>query len=103
MIQRQLKKSIEKYLFQKKTIILYGARQTGKTTLMDQILEPFKDETLFLNGDDADTKELFTNLNATLLVPIIGKSKIVLLDEAQRKTAVFPKLFPMLIPIMSLR
>ncbi len=39
MIQRHLKKSIEKYLFHKKTIILYGARQTGKTTLMEQILE----------------------------------------------------------------
>ncbi len=84
MIQRHLKRSIEKYLFQKKTIILYGARQTGKTTLMDQILEPFREETLFLNGDDADTRQLFTNLNATQLVPLIGKSKIVLLDEAQR-------------------
>jgi len=84
MIQRHLKRNIEKYLFQKKAIILYGARQTGKTTLMEQILEPFREETLFLNGDDADTREMFTNLNATQLVPIIGNSKIVLLDEAQR-------------------
>ncbi|MCA1758706.1 MAG: ATP-binding protein [Bacteroidales bacterium] len=84
MIERHLKKSIEKYLFKKKAIILYGARQTGKTTLMEQILEPFREETLFLNGDDADTREMFTNLNATQLIPIIGNSKIVLLDEAQR-------------------
>lgn len=84
MIQRHLKKSIEKYLFQKKAIILYGARQTGKTTLMEQILAPYKEETLFLNGDDADTREMLTNLNATQLIPIIGNSKIVLLDEAQR-------------------
>jgi uncharacterized protein len=84
MIQRHLRKRIEKYLFQKKTIIVYGARQTGKTTLMEQILEPYKDETLFLNGDDADTREMLANLNATQLVPIIGNSKIILLDEAQR-------------------
>ncbi len=84
MIQRHLKQIIEKYLFQKKTIILYGARQTGKTTLMEQILEPYREETLFLNGDDADTREMFTDLNATRLVPVIGNSKIVLLDEAQR-------------------
>lgn len=84
MIQRHLKRNIEKYLFQKKTIILYGARQTGKTTLMEQILEPYRQETLFLNGDDADTREMFTNPNATQLIPIIGNSKIVLLDEAQR-------------------
>ncbi len=84
MIERHLKKSIEKYLFKKKAIILYGARQTGKTTLMEQILAPYRDETVFLNGDDADTREMLTNLNATQLVPIIGNSKIVLLDEAQR-------------------
>jgi uncharacterized protein len=84
MIERHLKKSIEKYLFKKKAIILYGARQTGKTTLMEQILAPYRDETLFLNGDDADTRAMFTNLNATQLIPIIGNSKIVLLDEAQR-------------------
>ncbi len=84
MIQRHLKKGIEKYLFRGKTIILYGARQTGKTTLMEQILEPFREVTLFLNGDDADTREMLTNLNAIQLIPIIGSSKIVLLDEAQR-------------------
>ncbi len=84
MIERHLKKSSEKYLFKKKAIILYGARQTGKTTLMEHILEPYRNETLFLNGDDADTREMFTNLNATQLIPIIGNLKIVLLDEAQR-------------------
>lgn len=84
MIRRHLKKNIEKYLFKKKAIIIYGARQTGKTTLMEQILAPYKEETLFLNGDDADTREMFMNLNATRLIPIIGSSKIVFLDEAQR-------------------
>ena len=84
IIQRDIKKSIEEFLFKNKAIILYGARQTGKTTLMEQILAPYSDETLFLNCDDADTREMFTNLNATRLVPIIGNSKIVLLDEAQR-------------------
>jgi len=51
---------------------------------MKQILEPYREETLFLNGDDADKRKILTNLNATKLVPIIGDSKIVLLDEAQR-------------------
>jgi uncharacterized protein len=84
MIQRHLKSIIASYLFKKKAVILYGARQTGKTTLMEQILAPFSEKTLFLNGDDADTREMLTNLNATKLIPIIGKSEIVLLDEAQR-------------------
>ncbi len=42
IIQRHLKKSIEKYLFQKNdNYSLHGARQRGKTTLMDQILTTF--------------------------------------------------------------
>lgn len=84
LVQRHLQKRIEEHLFQKKAIILYGARQTGKTTLIEQLLRPYQDEAIFLNGDDADIREMFSNLNAIKLVPIIGDSKIILLDEAQR-------------------
>lgn len=84
MILRQLKHIIENYLFKGKTIIIYGARQTGKTTLVEQILESYREDTLFLNGDDADVRKMLADLNATKLIPIIGKSKIVVLDEAQR-------------------
>lgn len=84
MIQRHLKIIIEKYLFQKKSIILFGARQTGKTTLMEEVLKPYRNETLFLNGDDADARNMLSDLNAAKLTPIIGKAKIVFIDEAQR-------------------
>lgn len=84
MVLRQLKQSIKNYLFKGKTIIIYGARQTGKTTLVEQMLESYREDTLFLNGDDADVRKMLTDLNATKLIPIIGKSKIVVLDEAQR-------------------
>lgn len=84
MIQRQLKNRIEGYLFKGKTIIIYGARQTGKTTLLEQMLEPYRGDTLFLNGDDTDIRGMLSNLNATKLIPILGKSKIVVVDEAQR-------------------
>jgi hypothetical protein len=84
MIQRQLKQIIESYLFKGKTNVIYGARQTGKTTLLEQMLEPYRGDTLFLNGDDADIRGMLSDLNATKLIPIIGKSKIVVVDEAQR-------------------
>jgi uncharacterized protein len=48
------------------------------------MLEPYRESTLFLNGDDTDVRVLLTDLNATKLVPIIGNSKIVVIDEAQR-------------------
>jgi len=84
MIQRRLRLIIEGYLFKGKTIVIYGARQTGKTTLLEQMLEPYRGDTLFLNGDDADIRGMLSDLNATKLIPIIGKSKIVVVDEAQR-------------------
>jgi len=84
MIQRRLQPIIEGYLFKGKTIVIYGARQTGKTTLLEQMLEPYRGDTLFLNGDDADIRGMLSDLNATKLIPIIGKSKIVVVDEAQR-------------------
>ncbi len=84
MVKRYLEDIINRYVFKNKTIIIYGARQTGKTTLVERILKEHKKETLFLNGDDADVREMLTDVSSTKLIPVIGDSKIVVLDEAQR-------------------
>ena len=84
MVKRNLQDIIESLLFKNKTLIIYGARQTGKTTLVGEIVKPYKSETLFLNGDDADIRELFSNINSTRLIPIISNHKILVIDEAQR-------------------
>lgn len=84
MVKRHLEDIINRYLFKNKTIIIYGARQTGKTTLVERILKEHKKETLFLNGDEADVREMLTDASSTKLIPVIGDSKIVVLDEAQR-------------------
>lgn len=84
MVKRTLQELIEVFLFKKKTIIIYGARQVGKTTLVEELVKNLTEQTLFLNGDDADVRELFTNASATHLHPVIGRHKIVIIDEAQR-------------------
>jgi len=84
MIPRHLLQSIEKRLFKGKAIILFGARQTGKSTLIDTLLQHQKREWLYLNGDDTDVRETLTNTTATKLRAIIGNKKILFLDEAQR-------------------
>jgi predicted AAA+ superfamily ATPase len=84
MLERELGKLIRKYLFKKKTIIIYGARQVGKTTLVEQLVGDSNEKTLFLNGDDADIRTRLSDLNATQLKPIIADHKIVVVDEAQR-------------------
>lgn len=84
MVKRQLEDIIKRYLFKNKTVIIYGARQVGKTTLVNELVMQQKPETLFLNGDYADIRELLTNVIPARLSPVIENYKIVVLDEAQR-------------------
>jgi len=84
MIKRDIEKLVSSYLFKKKTIIIYGARQVGKTTLVESLVKDFSESTLLLNGDDSDVRTLLSDTGATKLKPIIGQNKIVVIDEAQR-------------------
>lgn len=83
MVERFLYKSIEDKLFKGKVIILTGARQVGKTTLLKQILLN-KEGVLWLNGDEMQVQNLFNNASADRLLSEFGNNKIVILDEAQR-------------------
>jgi len=84
MINRLLQPSLEKRLFKGKAILLFGARQTGKSTLAEVLLSGLNEEWLTLNGDDADVREILSDTTATKLKVIIGNKKIALIDEAQR-------------------
>ena len=70
-------------MFKGKIILLAGARQVGKTTLLKQILHN-KEGVLWLNGDEMQVQNLFNNASADRLLSEFGGSKIVILDEAQR-------------------
>lgn len=82
MIERILKETISKRLFKGKTVILTGARQVGKTTLIQEILK--EKDFLFLDGDDPMVRERLTNPNTKEIKTLIGNSEIVFIDEAQR-------------------
>jgi len=83
MIERILSRNIQQVLHKNKAIILLGARQTGKTTLLKQLFEN-KDNVLWLNADDTDVQNLFANATSTSLRAIAGNYKMVIIDEAQR-------------------
>jgi len=83
MITRILSRNIQNVLYKNKAIILLGARQTGKTTLLKQLFEQ-QNKTLWLNGDDADVQNLFANATSTSLRAVVGNFENVVIDEAQR-------------------
>lgn len=84
MIQRILEKRITDNTGKGKIIHIPGPRQVGKTTLLKKIAGETNIPVLWLNGDEADIRELFSNPTSTRLKSIIGTNKLVIIDEAQR-------------------
>ena len=83
-IDRSVEESISSRLFSGKAIIVYGPRQSGKTTMIEHIVAPYADETVWLNGDSPDIRELLEAVTVTRWRGILGKKRVVVIDEAQR-------------------
>ncbi len=84
IIKRELEDLIVSRMFKKKIIIIYGPRQSGKTTIVKNILEQVDLPSIILNGDEYDIRDEFSNTNSAKLGRVIGNNKIVVIDEAQR-------------------
>ncbi len=83
MIQRFLTQSILNDFKRKKVIVLLGARQVGKTTLLAN-LQKDNTKTLMLNCDDMDDSILLENPSSTKLRHLLESYELVFIDEAQR-------------------
>lgn len=84
MITRTLQQRIEGNLFKGKAVIVIGARQVGKSTLFRQITEKLEEPVLMLNCDEPEVRELLAGMNLVELKLMIGKRRLVVIDEAQR-------------------
>lgn len=82
MIQRILEKTIKNKMFRGKAIILLGARQVGKTTLLKKIASSLKD-VLWLNADTFEVQTLFEQPSSARFQTIIKNNKVLVIDEAQ--------------------
>ncbi len=84
MIARITIKNIEKRLFKGKAILLFGARQVGKTTLLEYLMETRSESVFHVSGDEPDVRERLSKITSTQLKNYIGSHKIFFIDEAQR-------------------
>lgn len=84
MINRLLEKIILQKIGRKKVLIILGARQTGKTTLIKKILADKNDTTLLLNADLPIVQQQLGNPSLNDLRQLFGKAKLIFIDEAQR-------------------
>lgn len=83
-IDRTIKNAVKNKLFKGKIIIIYGARQVGKTTLVKEILGEINEKSAYFNCDEIDVRTSLTDKTSTELKSFLGKSRLVVLDEAQR-------------------
>ncbi len=83
MIQRTLLKALQQRLKDKKAIVLLGARQTGKTTLIEELTHELPSVVSF-TGDDPMVQHSLANVGQEELKQLLGKAQVVVIDEAQR-------------------
>src|SRR3989304_6541511 len=83
-IERDLEKLIKERLFKKKVIILYGARQVGKTTLVKKMLAEYPGKGKYFNGEGFSVQRNLEAIEPEKIKSFFGDVKIVVLDEAQK-------------------
>lgn len=84
MLARTIQKNIENTLFKGKVVIIYGARQVGKTTLVKEIQKKYAEDSRYLNCDEPDIKSALEGKTSTEIKSFLGGKKLIILDEAQR-------------------
>lgn len=66
-----------------KTLILFGPRRVGKTTLLGEFLSKSTQKVVSYRGDEVSTQHAFEVSDSTALIPSIGSATVLAIDEAQ--------------------
>lgn len=83
MISRTIESRIRADFGKGKAVLVLGARQVGKTTLLGQLAEGAR-RVLRLDCDNADDRALLANPTSTRLSSLADGVDMLLVDEAQR-------------------
>lgn len=75
---------IEKLASSRKGIIIYGARQVGKTTLVNGIIKRLGLNTLVINGDQSRFIDIITSRDLAKIQSLVSGYEMLFVDEAQR-------------------
>jgi uncharacterized protein len=82
-VSRTIISQLEDQLFKGKVLILYGARRTGKTTLVKHLLGKFSEKSAYINCELQEYKDALSTTNSGLLAEFIGNRELIIFDEAQ--------------------
>ena len=84
-INRAIGNAFLKKMKPNKAILLLGARRVGKTSFLEHFVkENTKEPVLKLNGEDLTTVEILKQRTVENYKRLMGKNKILIIDEAQK-------------------
>jgi len=83
-ISRIIAEDVSRKFFKGKVIVVYGPRQSGKTTLIKELLREMAVSPVFLNGDDDLDVHYFDTVTASRWTQLMGEKKVVFIDEGQK-------------------
>lgn len=81
IIQNILTESLNR---SRKIVLIFGARQTGKTTLCNLILSEIPGKIIKVNGDELKYTELFSSRDFAKMKLLLDGYDFLFIDEAQR-------------------
>lgn len=85
IIPRMYKDDIlEKLASSRKIIIIYGARQVGKTTMVKDIISALRQRVLSVNADELRYHDILSSRDLNKLRSLLAGYDVLFLDEAQR-------------------
>ena len=82
-IKRYLEAEIERKLKPNKVFVLYGPRQVGKTTLINEFLKSYKGKVYKSTGENAILKEILASNNFEKITSFFSDYDLIFIDEAQ--------------------
>lgn len=84
MIERAIFQELKKDLLNlQKIIILFGARQVGKTTIIREALKTLPHKSIEVNADQYKYIEAFSKRDFGKMMEVVGSNELLFIDEAQ--------------------
>lgn len=74
----------ERLTISNKVVILYGPRQSGKTTLVNNVLKSVSEKIVAVNADEKKYVDILSSRDFNKMRLLVEKADILFIDEAQR-------------------
>ena len=75
---------VEKIRTTKKIVVIYGARQVGKTTIARDVVAELGMKTLFVNADQEKYVDVLSSRDLSKMKSLVSGYSLLVIDEAQR-------------------